>query len=91
LGLATAGHQAFSVNLYTFPSDVFPKPAVATVVGIGGTAGAIGGMLMSKYAGFILDRVGTYTPIFVIAAFAYLLALLVFHLLSPRLERVASL
>ncbi|HEY2684779.1 MAG TPA: MFS transporter [Steroidobacteraceae bacterium] len=91
LGVATAGHQAFSVNLYTFPSDVFPKPAVATVVGIGGTAGAVGGMLMSKYAGFILDRVGSYTPIFVIAAFAYLLALLVFHLLSPRLARVEGL
>jgi ACS family hexuronate transporter-like MFS transporter len=90
LGMATAGHQAFSVNIYTFPSDVFPRQAVATVVGIGGTAGAVGGMLMSKYAGWVLDRVGSYTPIFIVAGTAYLIALLVFHSLSPRLARVAA-
>lgn len=88
VGLATAGHQAFSVNLYTFPSDVFPRQAVATVVGIGGTAGAVGGMLMSKYAGWVLDSVGSYTPIFIVAGTAYLLALLVFHALSPHLAAV---
>jgi MFS transporter, ACS family, hexuronate transporter len=90
VGLATAGHQAFSVNLYTFPSDVFPKPAVASVVGIGGTAGAVGGMLMSKYAGWVLDTVGSYTPIFIVAGTVYLLALLVFHSLAPRLAPVAG-
>jgi ACS family hexuronate transporter-like MFS transporter len=88
VGLATAGHQAFSVNLYTFPSDVFPRQAVATVVGIGGTAGAVGGMLMSKYAGWVLDSVGSYTPIFIVAGTAYLLALLEFHALSPHLAAV---
>ena len=88
VGLATAGHQAFSANLYTFPSDVFPREAVATVVGIGGTAGAVGGMLMSKYAGWVLDSVGSYTPIFIVAGTAYLLALLVFHALSPHLAPV---
>jgi ACS family hexuronate transporter-like MFS transporter len=90
VGLATAGHQAFSVNLYTFPSDVFPKAAVASVVGIGGTAGAVGGMLMSKYAGWVLDTVGSYTPIFIVAGTVYLLALLVFHRLAPRLAPVAG-
>jgi ACS family hexuronate transporter-like MFS transporter len=90
VGLATAGHQAFSVNLYTFPSDVFPKAAVASVVGIGGTAGAVGGMLMSKYAGWVLDTVGSYTPIFIVAGTVYLLALLVFHSLAPRLAPVAG-
>jgi ACS family hexuronate transporter-like MFS transporter len=89
VGLATAGHQAFSVNLYTFPSDVFPRQAVATVVGIGGTAGAVGGMLMSKYAGWVLDSVGSYTPIFIVAGTAYLLALLMFHALSPHLAAVS--
>jgi ACS family hexuronate transporter-like MFS transporter len=88
VGLATAGHQGFSANLYTFPSDVFPKQAVATVVGIGGTAGAVGGMLMSKYAGWVLDSVGSYTPIFVVAGTVYLLALAVIHALSPRMEAV---
>jgi ACS family hexuronate transporter-like MFS transporter len=89
VGMATAGHQAFSANLYTFPSDVFPKQAVASVVGIGGTAGAVGGMLMAKYAGWVLDAVGTYTPIFIVAGAAYWLALAVLQLLSPRMNAVA--
>jgi ACS family hexuronate transporter-like MFS transporter len=91
VGLATAGHQGFSANLYTFPSDVFPKQAVASVVGIGGTAGAVGGMLMSKYAGWVLDSIGSYTPIFVVAGTVYLLALAVIHALSPRMEAVRLL
>lgn len=86
VGLATAAHQAFSANLYTLPSDVFPRAAVASVIGIGGTLGAIGGMLMSKYIGWVLDTLGTYTPIFIVGATAYLLALAVIHLLSPRYE-----
>jgi len=86
IGLATAAHQAFSANLYTLPSDVFPRAAVASVIGIGGTVGAVGGMLMSKYTGYVLDQLHTYTPIFVVGASAYLLALLVVHLLSPRYE-----
>ncbi|HWW79736.1 MAG TPA: MFS transporter, partial [Steroidobacteraceae bacterium] len=91
VGLATAGHQAFSANLYTFPSDVFPKQAVGSVVGIGGTAGAVGGMLMSKYAGWVLDSIGSYTPIFVVAGTVYLLALAVIHALSPRMRAVRLL
>ncbi|MDB5440755.1 MAG: transporter [Caulobacteraceae bacterium] len=86
IGLATAAHQGFSANLYALPSDVFPRSAVGSVAGIGGMLGAIGGMVMAKYAGFILDKLGTYTPIFIVAASAYLLALLAVHLLSPRYE-----
>jgi MFS transporter, ACS family, hexuronate transporter len=89
VGLATAGHQAFSANLYTFPSDVFPQQAVASVVGIGGTAGAIGAMLMAKYAGWVLDSVGSYAPIFVVAGAAYWLALAAIQLLSPRMDTAA--
>ena len=88
VGLATAAHQAFSANLYTIPSDVFPRAAVASVIGIGGTAGAIGGMLMAKFAGYVLERIGSYTPIFVVAACVYLIALAAIHLLSPKLEPV---
>lgn len=84
IGIATAAHQSFSANLYTLPSDVFPRSAVASVIGIGGTVGAIGGMLMSQYTGWVLQSLGTYTPIFVVAAGAYAMALLVVHLLSPR-------
>ncbi|MGC1460465.1 MAG: MFS transporter [Steroidobacteraceae bacterium] len=86
VGLATAAHQSFSCNLYTLPADVFPRYAVASVVGIGGTAGAIGGMLMAKYAGYILDSVGTYTPIFAVAGVVYLVALYVVHRLVPRYD-----
>jgi ACS family hexuronate transporter-like MFS transporter len=89
VGLATAGHQAFSANLYTFPSDVFPQQSVASVVGIGGTAGAIGAMLMAKYAGWVLDSIGSYAPIFVVAGAAYWLALAAIQLLSPRMDRAA--
>jgi MFS transporter, ACS family, hexuronate transporter len=89
VGVATAGHQAFSATLYTFPSDVFPQQAVGTVVGIGGTAGAIGGMLMAKYAGWVLNGIGSYTPIFIVAAIVYILALSVLHTLSPSLKPVA--
>lgn len=88
IGLATAAHQGFSANLYTLPSDVFPRAAVGSVVGIGGMIGAIGGMAMAQYAGWVLDRIGTYTPIFIVAASAYLIALLLIHWLSPRLEPV---
>ena len=88
IGVATAAHQGFSANLYTLPSDVFPRSAVGSVVGIGGMLGAVGGMVFSKYIGAVLEDLGTYTPIFVIAASAYLLALLVVHILTPRMEPV---
>ncbi|TZG27325.1 MFS transporter [Sphingomonas montanisoli] len=88
IGIATAAHQAFSANLYTLPSDLFPRGAVGSVVGIGGTVGAVGGMLMAKYAGYVLDTFGSYAPLFAVAGSAYFIALLVVHLLSPQLARV---
>lgn len=88
IGLATAAHQAFSANLYTLPSDLFPRAAVGTVVGIGGTIGAVGGMLMAKFTGYVLDATHSYQLLFAICASAYLVALLVIHLLSPRLAPV---
>ena len=88
LGLATAAHQAFSANLYTIPSDMFPRGAVGSVVGIGGTIGAIGGMMMAKFTGYILETTGSYAPIFLVAGSTYLIAIIVIHLLSPRLARV---
>ena len=88
IGVATAAHQGFSATLYTLPGDVFPRSAVGSVVGIGGMIGAFGGMAMAKYAGYVLDQLGTYTPIFIVAASAYLLALAAVHILTPRMEPV---
>ncbi|MDP1027555.1 MFS transporter [Sphingomonas sp. KR1UV-12] len=89
IGLATAGHQAFSANLLTLPSDLFPRTAVGSVVGIGGTCGAIGGMLIAKFVGYVLGISNSYAPIFAVAGGAYLLALAAIHLISPRLAPVA--
>jgi ACS family hexuronate transporter-like MFS transporter len=86
ISLATAAHQAWSANLYTLVSDLFPRRAVGSVIGIGGTMGAIGGMFVATAAGYLLQSTGSYVPLFIIAAAAYLLALLVIHLLTPRLQ-----
>ncbi|QNQ08222.1 MFS transporter [Sphingomonas alpina] len=88
LGLATAAHQAWSANLYTLPSDMFPRAAVGSVVGIGGTAGAIGGMLMAKFVGYVLQTTGSYTLIFAVAGSVYLIALALIHILVPRMKPV---
>jgi MFS transporter, ACS family, hexuronate transporter len=85
IGLAAAGHQGFSANLFTLPSDLFPSRAVASVVGIGGMAGAVGGMLIAEIVGHVLHWTGRYKIPFFIAASAYLNALLFIHLLSPKL------
>ena len=84
VSLAAAAHQGWSANLFTFASDMFPRRAVGSVVGIGGTAGAIGGMLIALVVGEILQRTGSYFLIFLIAGSAYLAALLIIHLLIPR-------
>jgi ACS family hexuronate transporter-like MFS transporter len=86
IGIAAAAHQGWSANLFTISSDMFPKQAVGSVVGIGGMFGAIGGMCISPLVGYILDTTGSYVPIFIIAASAYLIALLIIHLLAPKLE-----
>ena len=86
LGLAAAAHQGFSANLYTLTSDMFPSHAVGSVVGIGGMAGAIGGMLIAKIVGYALQWTGSYMIPFFMAASAYLLAVAVIQILAPRLE-----
>lgn len=91
IGLAGAAHQAWSANLYTTVSDMFPNRAVASVVGLGGLAGATGGMLFPVYCGRILDRFAAagnitagYAILFTSCAFAYLATFGVHHLLAPR-------
>lgn len=89
IGLAAAAHQGWSANLFTTVSDMFPRRVVASIVGIGGMAGAVGGMLIAKIVGYILQWTGSYLPIFIMAGSMYLIALLVLHLLAPKLEPAA--
>jgi ACS family hexuronate transporter-like MFS transporter len=85
VSLATAAHQGWSANLFTLTSDMFPRAAVASVVGIGGTLGAIGGVLVQKMAGWVVTWTHSYFLMFVLAGTAYLLALAFIQLLSPKL------
>ncbi|HTF23148.1 MAG TPA: MFS transporter [Candidatus Limnocylindria bacterium] len=86
IGLAAACHQGFSANLYTLTSDMFPAGAVGSVVGIGGMAGAIGGLFIATIVGHVLQWTGSYKVPFLIAGSAYLVALAIIHVLTPRLE-----
>ena len=86
ISLAASAHQGWSANLFTLTSDMFPRHAVGSVVGIGGFAGAIGGMVIAKITGSILQTTGSYLPVFIIAGTTYLVTLLLIHLLAPKLE-----
>ena len=88
IGLATAAHQGWSANLFTTVSDMFPRRAVGSVVGLGGMAGSVGGMLIATAAGFILQFTGSYVSLFIMAGAAYVIALFVFNLLVPCIERI---
>jgi ACS family hexuronate transporter-like MFS transporter len=88
LGLATAAHQGWSANLFTTASDVFPRKAIGSIVGFGGMAGAVGGVLLSGGAGLLLEFTGSYMTLFIIAGVAYILALGVYQILSPKLQPV---
>jgi MFS transporter, ACS family, hexuronate transporter len=85
LGMATAGHQGWSANLFTLPSDMFPKSAVASVTGIGGMAGAVGGVLLQLCTGIIVYWTHSYVTLFVLACIAYPIAFVVMHSISPKL------
>jgi ACS family hexuronate transporter-like MFS transporter len=95
VGIAASAHQAWSANIFTTTSDMFPKKAVASVTGIGGMAGGIGGLLLSGAAGALLDHyqaLGSietgYYIMFIICASAYLIAWVVFNALAPKMRRV---
>ena len=85
VGLAAAAHQGWSANVFTLPSDMFPKAAVASVTGIGGMAGACGGFLLQIATGLIVGLTHSYVPLFIIACLAYPTAFLVIHGISPKL------
>lgn len=95
VGFAASAHQAWSANLFTTTSDMFPKKAVASVTGIGGMAGGLGGILVSKTVGALLDHykaLGSietgYYIVFIVCGSIYLIAWVVFNVLAPRMKPV---
>lgn len=85
VALAAAAHQGWSANVFTMTSDMFPRWAVGTVVGIGGMAGAVGGMLIATITGLVLQATGSYLVVFIIAGTTYLVALAIVQLLVPKM------
>jgi ACS family hexuronate transporter-like MFS transporter len=89
ISLAAAAHQAWSANIFTTVSDMFPKTAVSSVVGIGGMAGSVGGILFPLFIGIILDHINAgYNIIFIICGCAYVIAWLLMHVLAPKMEQI---
>ncbi len=95
ISLAAAAHQAWSANIFTTASDMFPKRAVSSIVGIGGMAGAVGGILFPMLVGRLLDSYkaagnlgGGYNLLFIICGCVYLLAWGIMHLFTPKMEKV---
>jgi ACS family hexuronate transporter-like MFS transporter len=86
IGIAAAAHQGFAANLFTLVSDTAPGHVVSSIVGIGGMASAVVAMFSAKLTGYVLQTTGSYVALFAGASVAYLLALLIIHALSPRLE-----
>jgi ACS family hexuronate transporter-like MFS transporter len=98
ISLAAAAHQAWSANIFTTASDMFPKKALSMVVGIGGMAGSVGGILFPKLVGTLLDYFKSihalsagYNIIFIICGCAYLVAWITMHFLAPKMQQVKIL
>ncbi len=90
ISIAMAAHQGWSANIFTLASDVFPKKDVGTVVGLGGAAGAVGGMIIAPVAGYILQFTHSYIPLFVIAGVMHPLAIGVIQWLIPKVEAMGK-
>lgn len=90
LSLAAAAHQGWSANLFTTASDMFPKTAVGSIVGIGGMFGSVGGVLFALSTGWILQLTHSYAPLFIVSASVYLLALLIIWLMVPGFKKVEA-
>jgi ACS family hexuronate transporter-like MFS transporter len=86
ISIAAAAHQGWSANVYTLASDMFPRQAIGSVIGFAGMSGAVGGMLIAKITGYVLETTGSYLPVFTIAGTTYLITLAVVHALVPKLE-----
>jgi ACS family hexuronate transporter-like MFS transporter len=88
ISLATAAHCGWMANLFSLVSDIFPKKAVASVTGLGGMAGSIGGMFIAEFAGWLLETTGSYWTLFVVASSSYLIGWTIIHLLVPKIQPI---
>jgi ACS family hexuronate transporter-like MFS transporter len=88
IGLALAAHSAWSANLFTLTTDMFPRQVVGSVVGIGSMLGAVGGLFGATIGGFLLQTTGSYVSLFIFAGCAYLIAFIGIQLLSPKLKSI---
>jgi ACS family hexuronate transporter-like MFS transporter len=95
ISLAVLGNSAWSANIYTIVSDMLPKKAVSSVIGIGGMAGAIGGVIFPLFIGFILDYykginnlVAGYNIIFIVCSLSFLVAWVLMHFVTPKMKPV---
>jgi ACS family hexuronate transporter-like MFS transporter len=90
ISVATSAHQGWSANVFTLASDMFPRKDVGSVVGLGGTGGAVGGMILSVVAGYTLQFTHSYVPLFIIAGVMHPLAIGLVHLLIPKIQPVGQ-
>ncbi len=90
ISLATGAHQAWSCNLFTIVSDLFPKRAVASIAGLGSLGGALGGMLMTLVAGGVLQWFGTFTPLFMFAGLMHVTAWFIIRILAGKAHAPAE-
>jgi len=98
IGIGASAHQAWSANIFTTVSDMFPKKAIGSIIGIGGMAGGIGGVIVSKISGALFDYYKSlghittgYTIVFSFCAVAYLIAWVVMKLLVPKYRPITDL
>ncbi|NJO14168.1 MAG: MFS transporter [Rhizobiales bacterium] len=85
IGIGTAAHQAFSSNIFTMIADMYPRRAVATIAGMGGAAGSLGGILIAQATGWTLELTGSYVPIVIYAGLGYMIAFVIIQLLVPKM------
>ena len=88
VAIAHAAHQGLTSNLFTTVSDMFPRSAVGTVTGLGGSAGQAGGAVMTLITGYLLKETGNFTVLFTVAGSIYLIAFALFNVFAPRYEPV---
>ena len=88
ISLAAAGHQAWASNIFTIVSDIYPKKAVGTMMGLSGFAGAVGGALSATFVGLLLETTGSYFLIFLVASSVYIINWLILKFSIKQIQPI---